>query len=147
MAVRGSPASSVNDLAAAVADTYADSRGWSAAGLNFVQVPSGGDFTVWLAQASTLPSFGSPCDSTYSCTQGRNVIINDDRFRTGSPHWPGPLAEYRHMVINHETGHWLGFGHSFCAARRCARADHAAAVEGHAGLRDQPVAAPRRDRQ
>ncbi len=116
IAVRGAPVSNVDDLAAAVADTYADNRGWSAAGLDFVRVPSGGDFTVWLAQASTVPSFGAPCDSTYSCTQGRNVIINDDRFRSGSQFWPGPLSEYRHMVINHETGHWLGFGHSFCPA-------------------------------
>ncbi|HVW34925.1 MAG TPA: DUF3152 domain-containing protein, partial [Acidimicrobiia bacterium] len=25
------------------------------------------------------------------------------------------LAEYRAMVVNHETGHWLGFGHAFCS--------------------------------
>ena len=79
-----------------------------------MRVPSGGELTVWLAQARLVPSFGAPCDSFYSCRQGRNAIINDDRFAGGSPAWPGPLADYRAMVINHETGHWIGFGHSGC---------------------------------
>jgi len=24
------------------------------------------------------------------------------------------LRDYRHLVVNHETGHWLGFGHAYC---------------------------------
>ena len=46
---------------------------------------------------------------------GRYVVINDIRFAIGSSAWPGPLGWYRSMVINHETGHWLGLGHSFCS--------------------------------
>ena len=26
------------------------------------------------------------------------------------------MQDYRHMVVNHETGHWLGLGHVNCAA-------------------------------
>ena len=52
-------------------------HGWSFGGsVAFVRVPSGGNFTLWLAAAAHLPSFGAPCDTSYSCTQGRNVIIN-----------------------------------------------------------------------
>jgi hypothetical protein len=112
--VLGAPASNFNEFVAAVEETYADPRGWSAAGLDLVRVPAGGDFTIYLSQASLVPTLGSPCDSFYSCAVGRTAAINDDRFRTGSPYWPGPLAEYRRMVINHETGHLLGFGHFFC---------------------------------
>jgi hypothetical protein len=68
-----------------------------------------------LAQARYLPAFSSTCSAAYSCRVGRNVIINEDRWRTGSRHFPGDLETYREMVIDHETGHWLGQGHAFCS--------------------------------
>ena len=118
--VRGlSNSSNLESFAAGAASTYADPRGWNLGGsIAFRRVSSGGDFTLWLAAAGTVPGFGSPCDSTYSCTSGRNVIINETRWLTGSPSWNASgaaLADYRHMVVNHETGHWLGFSHEFCA--------------------------------
>lgn len=110
--------SDLEQFAAAAAQNYADPRGWSFGGsVAFVRVPSGGNFTLWLAAAAHLPSFGSPCDTSYSCTQGRNVIINETRWLTGSPAWNASgasLADYHHMVLNHETGHWIGFGHQLC---------------------------------
>lgn len=45
------------------------------------------------------------------------MIINEDRWLGATPAWNdagGSLRDYRHMVINHETGHWLGFSHSYC---------------------------------
>lgn len=42
---------------------------------------------------------------------GNNVIINDDRWNSGTDVWMsggGDLARYRTMVINHEVGHRLG---------------------------------------
>lgn len=118
--VRGlSNTSNLESFAADAAVTYADPRGWNLGGsIAFRRVSSGGEFTLWLAAAGTVPGFGSPCDSTYSCTVGRNVIINETRWLTGSPSWNATgasLADYRYMVVNHETGHWLGFHHEFCA--------------------------------
>jgi hypothetical protein len=110
--------SSLESFAAAAASTYADPRGWNLGGsIAFRRVASGGNFTLWLAAASRVPGFGSPCDSTYSCRVGRNVIVNETRWLTGSPAWNATgasLAGYRNLVVNHETGHWLGFGHGFC---------------------------------
>jgi hypothetical protein len=106
--------STAADLAASAADTYADRRGWRAAGIEFREVPSGGDFTLWLAAPNRMEGFSSVCSSFYSCRVGRNVIINDDRFTGGSPYWPGSVDDYRDMVVNHETGHWLGLGHAGC---------------------------------
>ncbi|MEO6504341.1 MAG: DUF3152 domain-containing protein [Jatrophihabitantaceae bacterium] len=117
--VRGlANSSSLESFAAAAASNYADPRGWGLGGsIAFRRVASGGNFTLWLAAAGRVPGFGSPCDSTYSCRVGRNVVINETRWLTGSPAWNASgasLADYRHLVLNHETGHWLGFGHGFC---------------------------------
>ena len=111
--------SNLEDFAAQAAETYADPRGWSLGGaVAFVRVPSGGSFTLWLSAPSRVPGFGSPCSSLYSCRQGRNVIINEARWLGGSPAWNASgasLRDYRHMVVNHETGHWIAFGHAFCS--------------------------------
>jgi hypothetical protein len=100
-------------------ETYADARGWRAGGIAFRRVARGGDFTLVLAAASTLPSFGAGCSTFWSCRVGRFVIINQDRWKFASPAWNQALAglrDYRHLVVNHETGHWLGHGHRGCPA-------------------------------
>jgi hypothetical protein len=113
IATVGSIRSDVNLFAAHVASTYADPRGWSLGGsIRFVRVASGGDFTVWLASAASVPGFSSSCSATLSCRVGRNVIINDDRWSFGAlAPWPASLDEFRYFEVNHETGHWLGLPH------------------------------------
>ncbi|CAB4732220.1 MAG: DUF3152 domain-containing protein [Actinobacteria bacterium] len=114
---RGRIVTSVGEFARLAQETYDDARGWRGAGVRFVRVARGGDFTLVLAAESTVPSFSSGCSSTYSCRVGRYVIINQDRWRLATPPWRearGSLRDYRHMVLNHETGHWLGLGHATC---------------------------------
>ena len=109
----------LEEFAAAAAETYADPRGWAGGGaVRFERVPAGGDFTLWLAADADMASFGGACDRVWSCRSGRNVVINEDRWRGASPAWNesgAGLWDYRHMVVNHETGHWLGQGHQRCA--------------------------------
>jgi len=96
-----------------------DSRGWSRLGVTFQEVSSGGNFTLVLSEASQMTSFSSGCGIDYSCRAGRYVIINQDRWLGATPSWNnagGSLRDYRHMVVNHETGHWLGHGHASCSA-------------------------------
>ena len=103
-----------------VQETYADARGWRASGVSFRRVSSGGSFTVVLAEASRLPSYDSICSTTWSCRAGRFVVINQTRWLHASPAWNKAyrsLRDYRHMVVNHETGHWLGNGHASCPRR------------------------------
>ncbi len=114
---KGTITASMTTFAASVAATYADPRGWLRGHMRFKRVSSGGDFTVLLAQARYLPTYSSVCSVQYSCRVGRNVIINQDRWRWGSRYFPGPLAQYRQMVVNHETGHWLGNRHAYCGGK------------------------------
>jgi hypothetical protein len=101
-------------------ETFDHRRGWRAAGVQFRRVRRGGDFTLLLAAAGTLPSFSSGCSVQWSCRVGRHVVINQLRWRHASPAWNRAgrsLRDYRHMVVNHETGHWLGRGHASCHRR------------------------------
>jgi hypothetical protein len=113
---RGRVGADVGAFARHAAATYADRRGWSMGGtIQFRQVASGGSFTLVLAQSSQMSSFGPPCDSSWSCRSGRYVIINETRWQQGAPGWALSLDSYRHYVVNHETGHWLGQGHATCS--------------------------------
>jgi hypothetical protein len=111
--------SDLEAFASLAADTLSDSRGWTLGGsIHFQRTNGASDFTLWLAAANEVPTFGPPCDSTYSCSIGRNVIINETRWLQSSPSviaGGGSLRDYRNMVVNHEVGHWLGFGHQLCA--------------------------------
>lgn len=117
--------SGLEEFAAAAAETYADPRGWFGAGSRFERVAAGGDFTLWLAGDSQMSTFGGACDVVWSCRSDDDVVINEDRWLGASPAWNeagGSLRDYRHMVVNHETGHWLGFGHSACTSPGAAAA-------------------------
>ncbi len=115
IATRGPIVADVEAFARHVQATLDDPRGWSLGGsIRFVRTDGPASFTVWLAAAATLPGFGSPCSSQWSCRQGANVIINQDRWLGATPTWPYGIDAYQHYVVNHEVGHWMGFGHSTC---------------------------------
>ncbi|HEU5122258.1 MAG TPA: DUF3152 domain-containing protein, partial [Candidatus Saccharimonadales bacterium] len=97
--------------------TLNDQRGWARMGIAFQEVASGGMLTLVLSEAGQVPTFSPGCGSEYSCRAGRYVIINQDRWLGATPSWNqagGSLRDYRHMVVNHEMGHWLGHDHSAC---------------------------------
>jgi hypothetical protein len=115
VAVRGQPGADLAEFKRQANETLNDARGWRRAGVAFTEVPGGGEFTLWLAEDTTMPSFG--CGTYWNCQTGSSVVVNDLRWREASPAWNGgggTLRDYRHLVINHEVGHWLGYGHHYC---------------------------------
>jgi hypothetical protein len=114
---RGHITTSVARFARLAAQTYADPRGWRNAGVAFERVRGPAGFSLVLAEASWLPRFSSECSVQWSCRSGRYVVINQTRWKYASPSWNGAgksLRDYRNLVVNHETGHWLGHGHLGC---------------------------------
>jgi hypothetical protein len=114
---RGTLTTSLRTFVRQAQQTFDDPRGWRGAGIVFRRVARGGSMTLVLSEASRVPGFSSGCSSTWSCRVGRYVIINQERWKHASPAWNaanGALRDYRHMVVNHESGHFLGLGHSGC---------------------------------
>jgi hypothetical protein len=117
VSTKGAVTASFSEFKLLANQTLDDPRGWSRMNVKFVEVASGGQFSLVLAEASQLPTYSSGCSADYSCRVGRYVVINQDRWMGATPSWNqggGSLRDYRHMVVNHETGHWLGHGHTQC---------------------------------
>ncbi|MDO4889591.1 MAG: DUF3152 domain-containing protein [Candidatus Saccharibacteria bacterium] len=108
--VWGNVEADINDFKAKVAETYKDKRGWSQIA-TFKEVTANPDFYLILSDAASLDATPG-CSGDLSCTTWSNqVIINDLRWREGteaSRNAGMSTRDYQHMVINHETGHWLG---------------------------------------
>jgi hypothetical protein len=114
---RGAVTANFSEFQVQANQSLNDPRGWPRMGVSFKQVPTGGNFILVLSEASQLPSFSSGCSVEYSCRAGQYVIINQDRWLYATPSWNnggGSIRDYRHMVVNHETGHWLGHDHVSC---------------------------------
>ncbi len=119
VAAKGVSASVLPEYRQKLAAVYGDPRGWNNGGEQvFVYADSGCDYTAWLSSPADMTGFSSAiCDNYYSCRVGPNVIVNYDRWMGATDPWNaagGSLEDYRVMVINHETGHWLGFNHRNC---------------------------------
>ena len=114
---RGSITANMSEFRSQANATLNDGRGWARLGVSFQEVASGGMFTLVMSAADQMTSFSPGCGSEYSCRAGRYVIINQDRWLGATSSWNqagGSLRDYRHMVVNHETGHWLGHDHASC---------------------------------
>ncbi|MEV0554900.1 DUF3152 domain-containing protein [Streptomyces sp. NPDC050597] len=111
-------------FAQAVQKTLNDDRSWAHdGGRTFERVSSGKpDFVITLASPGTTAFWcaKSGLDTTednVSCDSAATdrVMINAYRWAQGSETYGDKMYAYRQMLINHEIGHRLGFGHVSCS--------------------------------
>ncbi|MDQ7905354.1 DUF3152 domain-containing protein [Phytohabitans sp. ZYX-F-186] len=101
----------------------ADPRGWTAGGQWAFQRPAGGsvDFVVKLASPDTVDQicgqYGLDTGGEVSCRGQENVVINVKRWVLAIPAYQGDVDMYRHLVVNHEVGHFLGHSHVTCPGK------------------------------
>ncbi|WP_394813945.1 DUF3152 domain-containing protein [Streptomyces litchfieldiae] len=112
-------------FAEAVHRTLNDERSWGNDGeRGFARVSSGHyDFVITLASPGTTAEWcaRSGLDTTQSnvscdAATTERVMINAWRWALGSETYGDDIRGYRQMLINHEVGHRIGYGHSDCAA-------------------------------
>jgi hypothetical protein len=53
-------------------------------------------------------------NSIYSCRNEQNIVLNFFRWQNGAVDFKNDIETYRIYLINHETGHILGWGHVGC---------------------------------
>ncbi|MGW3445985.1 DUF3152 domain-containing protein [Streptomyces sp. NPDC001076] len=110
-------------FAEAVQKTLNDDRSWAHDGARtFARVSTGKpDFVITLASPGTTAKWcaKSGLDTTednVSCDSAstERVMINAYRWAQGSKTYGDKIHAYRQMLINHEVGHRLGYGHVTC---------------------------------
>lgn len=105
----------LNETAKFVESTLSDERGWKSRHA-LTRVAGDADFRIVIASPKTADSLCAPLDTggRLSCRNGHNIVINAWRWQFGADSYPDQLEAYRRYVINHETGHALGYGHAAC---------------------------------
>ncbi|WP_416959574.1 DUF3152 domain-containing protein [Streptomyces sp. Agncl-13] len=110
-------------FAQAVQKTLNDKRSWAHNGARtFERIYTGKpDFVITLASPGTTATWcaKSGLDTTednVSCDSAatERVLINAYRWAQGSSTYGDKMYAYRQMLINHEVGHRLGYGHVTC---------------------------------
>ncbi|WJV46345.1 DUF3152 domain-containing protein [Streptomyces flavofungini] len=110
-------------FAQAVQKTLNDKRSWAhGGGRTFERISSGKpDFVITLASPVTTAKWCAKsgldtlqqnvsCDSAAT----ERVMINAYRWARGAKTYGDRIHPYRQMLINHEVGHRLGYGHVDC---------------------------------
>ena len=95
-----------------------DPRGWSTIEDRDFQIVASedADLNIVFAKPETVDELCYPLQTNgiYSCRNEKNVVINMFRWLSGAKDFGTDLSTYRIYLINHEVGHYLGWGHSDC---------------------------------
>ncbi|WP_203030441.1 DUF3152 domain-containing protein [Frankia nepalensis] len=108
-----------DEAAGQIAAILNDAQGWSRGGVVFRQVADDrATLVIRIATPDTADAIcaagGLETHGELNCRVGQTVAVNLRRWQLGSPEFDGPPEEYRALIINHEVGHWLGYGHRAC---------------------------------
>lgn len=100
------------DFPEVVGDVLADPRGWQRAGVVFIRDREA-PYRIVIAEGDEVDRLCEPYETggRFSCQNGPVVAVNADRWRHATEAWPGSLAAYRVMLVNHEVGHLLHLHH------------------------------------
>lgn len=95
-----------------------DKRSWGGDGsVTWLYVPSGKvDLTASITTPDTTDRLCRPLrtDGKVSCRNQDVIALNALRWTRGVPHYNGDLTGYKQYLVNHEFGHFLGYGHVEC---------------------------------
>ena len=116
--VQSGLALSPNCLSEMIIGILNDKRGWSTVENKAFKIVDKeySDLNIIFANPETVDQLCYPLQTNgiYSCRNEQNVVINMFRWTAGAKDFDDDLSTYRIYLINHEVGHYLGWGHTDC---------------------------------
>ena len=112
-----------DEAAKIIAGVLNDERSWRGSGRVRFELVSGdserAELHAYLVTPGTTDRLCAPLQTLgeVSCQNGDRVVLNARRWLLGAEAYGRDLANYRRYLVNHEFGHYIGYGHVDCPGR------------------------------
>jgi hypothetical protein len=106
-----------------IAGVLNDERSWRGSGRVRFQLVSGdserAELHAYIVTPGTTDRLCAPLltRGEVSCQNGNRVVLNAKRWQLGVKAYGSDLVGYRQYLVNHEFGHYIGYGHVDCPGR------------------------------
>ena len=106
-----------------VAGVLNNERSWRGSGRARFQLVSGdsqrAELHAYIVTPGTTDRLCAPLltRGEVSCQNGNRVVLNAKRWQLGAASYGSDLTNYRRYLVNHEFGHYIGYGHVDCPGR------------------------------
>lgn len=129
----------VEETATLIEATLSDPRSWTGSH-TLARVDGAADLRIVVATPETADALCAPLDTAgrLSCRNGANVVLNGWRWAFGAESYGVDLSGYRRYLVNHETGHALGYPHVGCSAQGAMAPVMLQQTKGLEGCRPNP---------
>jgi hypothetical protein len=103
-----------------IAGILNDQRSWRGSGRWRFELVSGdsdqAELHAYIVTPGTTDRLCAPLltRGEVSCQNGNRVVLNAKRWLLGAKSYGSDLTNYRVYLVNHEFGHYIGFGHVKC---------------------------------
>jgi hypothetical protein len=112
-----------DEAAKLIAGVLNDERSWRGSGRVRFELVSGdsdrAELHAYIVTPGTTDRLCAPLltRGEVSCQNGDRVVLNAKRWQLGAKAYGNDLANYRRYLVNHEFGHYIGYGHVECPGR------------------------------
>jgi uncharacterized protein DUF3152 len=112
-----------DEAARIIAGVLNDKRSWRGSGRVRFELVSGdserAELHAYIVTPGTTDRLCAPLatQGEVSCQNGNRVVLNAKRWQLGAKAYGRDLTNYRRYLVNHEFGHYIGYGHVECPGR------------------------------
>ena len=106
-----------------IAGVLNDERSWRGSGRARFELVGGdsdrAELHAYIVTPGTTDRLCAPLltRGEVSCQNGNRVVLNARRWQLGAEAYGRDVTNYRRYLVNHEFGHYIGYGHVECPGR------------------------------